>query len=245
MRIRQRLYRERRRLAFVILLAAVSGYLLYCRAPVEIAGLPLGVVTGALYAVAVGGTSLFLCLFMPTLRFALEAFAVSRLIYASLAATFPAFGSVTLNAPLLNATIVVAGGTVLSLLFFSDWFARYARRRECALSGMAQADPHITNPPRQAREALLRELNYVPGGVGPRAALYRLLHESHFDHDPRLPKPDRVGARLPTLIRIRQRNLAVSTLAAAWLDDSVGRFADHAWTQPQRPAMLSSKTLAA
>jgi hypothetical protein len=102
-----------RRILVVTLLAAVSGYLIYFRIPLELAGVPVAITAAALYAVVVGGTMFSAVIFLPSITIAMEAFAVSRLAYAAAVAAFPDFGLIALQSPLLGATIVVVGGTLL------------------------------------------------------------------------------------------------------------------------------------
>lgn len=112
----QRIYRERRRLFLVTSLAFLAGYIFYLRAPAEIWGLPVPVVTGAIYAGVVGPTALFFCLVMPSIRFMIEAIAVSRLLFSVFVFSVPDIGYRILASPFLTAAVVVMGGIAVSRL---------------------------------------------------------------------------------------------------------------------------------
>lgn len=110
------LFRERRRLTFVTLFAFLAGALFYARSDMSVAGLPVPLVTGTIYAAIIGPVAFAVCLFLPGFRFMLEAIAISRLGVASLAFTWPPLGVTILSSPLLNACIVVGFGVAVSRL---------------------------------------------------------------------------------------------------------------------------------
>lgn len=111
-----RIYRERRRLVFVTSLAFLAGFIFYLRAGHQVWGLPVPVVTGAIYAGVVGPTALFFCLVLPSIRFMIEAIAVSRLLFSVFVFTVPEIGYRVLASPFLTAFVVVTGGIVVSRL---------------------------------------------------------------------------------------------------------------------------------
>ena len=115
-RLGGRIYRERRRLFLVTALAFLAGYIFYMRAHAEIWGLPIPVVTGAIYAGIVGPTALFFCLVLPSIRFMIEAIAVSRLLFSVFVFSVPDIGYRILASPFLTAAVVVLGGIAISRL---------------------------------------------------------------------------------------------------------------------------------
>ncbi len=110
-------WRERRRLAFVGILAFLAGYFFYARSDVLIYGWPIEVVTGLLYAGVIVPVAFVVCVLFPSIRFLLEAIAVTRFLLAMLVYTYPTFGAVILDLPVLAALIVVSSGALLSRLF--------------------------------------------------------------------------------------------------------------------------------
>ncbi len=108
------IYRERRRLAFVTILAFIGGYLFYARLDIQVFGLPAAVVTGLIYAAVIAPVALLVCLFLPSLRFMIEAVAVSRLCVACIVYSFPEVGAVILASPILTAVIVVGFAVAIS-----------------------------------------------------------------------------------------------------------------------------------
>lgn len=146
----QKIYRERRRLLLVTSLAFVAGYVFYLRADVQILGLPLPLVTGAIYAGVVGPTALFFCLVLPSIRFMIEAVAISRLIFSLFVFSAPDIGYRLLASPFLTALVVVTGGILVSRLIHgriqktrpANWReklspARYFRRAPAQLHARA------------------------------------------------------------------------------------------------------------
>ncbi len=107
---------ERRRLLFVTSLAFLAGALFYLRSDLDIQGVHASVVIGAIYALVVGLAALLVCLFLPSLRFMVEAVAVSRLLFSFFVLAQPAIGYKILAMPTLNAAIVVSGGLIISRL---------------------------------------------------------------------------------------------------------------------------------
>ncbi|MGI9395027.1 MAG: hypothetical protein ACR2OY_10315 [Boseongicola sp.] len=112
--IRHAIYRERKRLAFVTILAFVAGYLFYAKSNVLLFGLPAEMVAGLIYAGVIAPVALLVCIFLPSLRFMIEAVAVSRLCIAWIVFTVPDVGNTIVASPQLNAVIVVGFGAAIS-----------------------------------------------------------------------------------------------------------------------------------
>ena len=110
------IYRERRRLLFVAAMAFMAGFLFYLRANVYIHGVHIAFITGTIYALVVGLSALLICLFLPSMRFMIEAVAVSRLLLSFFVLAVPNIGYQVLASPMLTAFVVVAGGAVISRL---------------------------------------------------------------------------------------------------------------------------------
>lgn len=110
------IYRERRRLAFVACMAFLAGFLFYSRANVYINGVHIAFITGAVYALVVGVSALIVCLFLPSMRFMIEAVAVSRLFLSFFVLAAPNLGYKVLASPTLTAFLVVLGGALISRL---------------------------------------------------------------------------------------------------------------------------------
>ncbi|MXQ07036.1 hypothetical protein GQ651_04160 [Alphaproteobacteria bacterium GH1-50] len=108
------IWQERRRLAFVGILAFLAGFFFYARSDMVVYGLPAGVVTGAVYASVIVPVSLAVCIFAPSIRFLIEAVAVSRFLISLVVFAFPDLGAVILGMPLLTAMLVVSLGAILS-----------------------------------------------------------------------------------------------------------------------------------
>lgn len=116
-RIFPTIWRERRRLAFVAVLAFLAGFYFYLRDDTVVLGLPAGVAVGLIYAAVIVPVSLFVCVFLPSIRFLIEAVAITRLLLAMLVFTYPVLGEVLLGNPVLTAMIVVSSGAILSRTF--------------------------------------------------------------------------------------------------------------------------------
>lgn len=110
----QTIYRNRKRLVFVTALAFLAGVIFYLRATATIGGVPIPLVIGAIYAGTVLVASIVVVLFLPRLRFMIEAVAVSRLILALFVFAAPGPGYAILASPALTALIVVTGGVGIS-----------------------------------------------------------------------------------------------------------------------------------
>lgn len=108
------LHRERRRLAFVVSLAFWAGVLLYWNANTAIGSVPIAWVTGAVYAVVVGVAALVICAFLPSMRYMMEAVAISRLALAFYLLAHPEVGASLLQSPFLLALVVVTGAILVS-----------------------------------------------------------------------------------------------------------------------------------
>jgi peptidoglycan/LPS O-acetylase OafA/YrhL len=114
--LKSRLYCERRRLLFVASLAFLSGFFMYLRSDVHLWGWHIAWVTGALYASIVGCCALIVCLFLPSMRFMIEAVAVSRLVLSLAILAMPGLGPLLLSDPLITALVIVSGGMLVSRL---------------------------------------------------------------------------------------------------------------------------------
>lgn len=108
------IFRERRRLLLVSALAFLAGVIFYIRTDIYIHGVHASLIIGAIYAVVVGFAALLVCLFLPSLRFMIEAVAVSRLVFSLFVLVQPDIGYKILAMPALNATLVVFGGILIS-----------------------------------------------------------------------------------------------------------------------------------
>lgn len=148
--LKRRLYRERKRLTFVTTLAFLAGVIFYLHAEFPIAGIPFPLITGTIYAVIIGATAAFFCVVMPSIRFMIEAMAISRLMFAVFVFSFPEIGYPILFSPFAAATVVVLGGFVVSRVVhgritkkkartLADHFSlsRYTRREPALLNARA------------------------------------------------------------------------------------------------------------
>lgn len=108
------IFRERRRLLFVTSLAFLAGFLFYLRADAYVHGIHVSLVIGAIYAVVVGLCALLVCIALPSLRFMIEAVAVSRLALSLFVLAQPQIGFKILASPALTAALVVFGGVIIS-----------------------------------------------------------------------------------------------------------------------------------
>lgn len=108
------IYQERKRLIFVAVMAFFAGFLFYVRTDAYIGGIHLSLVTGTVYAVIIGACALIVCIALPSMRFMIEAIAVSRLILALFVVSVPSIGYHILTNPLFTALITVTGGIAVS-----------------------------------------------------------------------------------------------------------------------------------
>ena len=122
-----RVHQERRRLFFVASLAFLAGFLFYVRSDVTIGGVHVAWVTGAIYAIVVGTCALLVCLFLPAMRFMIEAVAISRLILSLAVLARPDLGHVLVNSPFIMALLVVTGGFLISRALHGRILRRKAR----------------------------------------------------------------------------------------------------------------------
>ena len=142
------IWQERRRLAFVGILAFLAGFFFYARSDLVLYSLPAGVVTGAVYAAVIVPVSLVVCVFAPSIRFLIEAVAVSRFLLSLFVFAFPEIGAVLLGMPILTAVIVVSSGAILSR---SVLHGRIRRQRAGSLwlrmkAFFTRAPAHIEKP---------------------------------------------------------------------------------------------------
>ncbi len=103
-------------MAFVCSLAFLAGVLFYLNADLYVRGVHVAFMTGAIYAFIVGSAALLVCLFLPSLRFMIEAVAVSRLALSFFVLMVPEIGYKILADPMLTAFLVVFGGAAVSRL---------------------------------------------------------------------------------------------------------------------------------
>ncbi len=108
------IYRERKRLFFVVALAFLAGFLFYLPTNVHLHGVHISWVTGSIYALIIGVSAIAVFLYLPTMRFMVEAIAVSRLILSLFVLCAPEFGLRILADPFVTAFLVVLGGLLLS-----------------------------------------------------------------------------------------------------------------------------------
>ena len=108
------IYQERKRLAFVAAMAFLAGFLFYVRTDIFIGGIHVSLVTGTIYAVIVGICALIVCIILPSMRFMIEAVAVSRLILSLFVLVAPNIGYAILASPPITALVTVAGGIAVS-----------------------------------------------------------------------------------------------------------------------------------
>lgn len=127
-RLARRAYRERRRVLMSGLISFVAGFVIYARSHVTIFDLPAPLAAGLLYAVVVGIAALLTALFLPRLRFMVEAMAFGRLIYAALSHEFPELGALLAASPVYSATVVVPGGALCGRVL-------YGPREDSAFAG--------------------------------------------------------------------------------------------------------------
>ena len=141
------IYRERKRLTFVTALAFLAGVVLYLRSDItHVGSVPVPLLTGIIYAAIIGPTALFFCLFLPSIRFMIEAIAVSRLVFAFFVFFVPEVGYQVLASPFATATVVVVGGFFVSRMIhgrllkakttnLAAWFVRARNRTPARLRG--------------------------------------------------------------------------------------------------------------
>jgi hypothetical protein len=214
----RRIWRERRRTGLVATLAGVSGALFCSHIPATVAGIPLPLFIGVLYGIAFGLATLTVSLIAPRLRFAMEAFAVARLLYALTAAAVPGIAYAAITTPLLNATVVVLGGIAIARLACSGPMMRL-RRVATVTCRLAPGAPATLAPALPT----LPRLGYAPGH-----GLRALLHAVALDacRTTERPAEDRLA--------VTHRDMPMIALVAAWIDDTHGRLADACLTPPEK-----------
>lgn len=215
--IARRIYRERRRTGLVAGLAAISGALFYSHVSITLAGIPLSLVIGVFYGLAFGLATLAVSLAAPRLRFAMEAFALARLLYALVAAAVPAVAFNAVTMPLVNATVVVLGGIAIARLACTAPVLRLRRPATVTLP----LDPDAPATLAPALPALAR-LGYAPTR-GLRALLHAVADEAC-----RSAAPGETGR-----LAVMHRDMPWIALVAAWIDDTHGRLADACRTPAQ------------
>ncbi len=123
------IHQERRRLLFAIVLAYVSALLAHAHLEVRIDGYPIEIFIASLQAVVVGVFALLVCIFLPSMRFMIEAIAVSRLALASFMYIFPGTGILIQQNPMFSTTVVVIGAIGTSRLIHGRMFKGGAKVR--------------------------------------------------------------------------------------------------------------------
>ena len=121
------IYKERRRLLFVALMAFLAGFVFYLRADLYIYGVHVAIVTGLVYALVVGLCAILVCRFLPSMRFMIEAVAVSRLALSFFVLAVPHVGYRILADPFVTALLVVFGGFLVSRLLHGRIIREKAR----------------------------------------------------------------------------------------------------------------------
>lgn len=142
------IYQERKRLTFVASLAFVAGLLFYVRADAYIGGVHISLITGIVYALIIGACALIVCVVLPSMRFMIEAIAISRLILSVIAVVSPSAGILILANPFAAAVVTVTGGIAVSRLIHGrihretrdssrkHWFTgRLSQRRPVQIDG--------------------------------------------------------------------------------------------------------------
>lgn len=109
-------YLERKRLAFVAVMAFLAGFLFYVRTDIYLGGIHLSWITGTLYAVVISICALIVCIVLPSMRFMIEAVAVSRLMLSFFVLAVPNIGYTILANPMVTALVTVTGGVAASRL---------------------------------------------------------------------------------------------------------------------------------
>ncbi|MCV6595194.1 MAG: hypothetical protein OIF48_19775 [Silicimonas sp.] len=89
---------------------------MYLPSDLQVGSWPLAWVTGAIYAGVVGLVAVIVCLLLPSMRFMLEAVAISRLLLSLAVLAAPGLGPMVLSNPALTAGIIVLGGIAVRRL---------------------------------------------------------------------------------------------------------------------------------
>ncbi|MEX5730173.1 hypothetical protein Ga0609869_003526 [Rhodovulum iodosum] len=135
------------------LISFVAGFVIYARYQVTIFDLPAPVAAGLLYAVVVGAAALLTAIFLPRLRFMVEAMAFGRLIYAGLSHEFPEFGTLMASSPFYSATAVVAGGILCGRVLYGT-NEKHALRSHASMAWAETFTRWIDDTQGRARDAL-------------------------------------------------------------------------------------------
>jgi hypothetical protein len=259
-----RLYRNRRRLAVAVALSMLAGFLMYARHPGTAHGLPVAWTTAALYAGFVGAAGLLVCLFLPAIRFTIEVFALSRLIFAAGVCAFPGVGFAIATDPFLNATVVVSGGIVICMLGYSQLSARIWTVRPgvetihltTRIDTVSVWRALLATPPD------LAALDYSAKVPGPARCLHDLLGVAPdfgtLDADAAVRAGQAVSAdgrrrimvedlgdRRRITVTVRRDALPLQARLALWLDDAEARACDVALRQRRYTGSMSPSALMA
>ncbi|MDW4549837.1 hypothetical protein R5H32_10770 [Defluviimonas sp. D31] len=115
-RISQRFSEARRLILFATVMAFAAGVVSFLRYDVAIHGLPLPIITGALYALFVGTAATVTSVLLPALCAMIEAVAISRFGVAVVAFGAPDFGLALHQSPLFGAAAVIGGAVLVRKL---------------------------------------------------------------------------------------------------------------------------------
>jgi len=125
--ISRRIFRERRRLSILAVLAAMSGYLFYLGDPRTIQGLPLPLVASLTFAAALGAAALLSALVATATRFAFEAYAIAMLLYAILTTYYPSLALERAPMPLANMFVFLIATQIIYNAIYGEWLGRLVR----------------------------------------------------------------------------------------------------------------------
>lgn len=223
-----RAYRERRRVILASALAYLAGHIFYMRYSGELHGLPIPVFAGLFYAVFIGIAALVMCVFLPKLRFTVEAIAFSRLGFAIFVWQVPELGQKLLDSPLVNATIVVGGAWVITKIAYSPVAARvFARINHVETQTIRSMQPVGQAGSLVDRSALtetLRSLqSALPGKVKGTSTLGGLDIQQE-------------NGETRVIYRLFHQRQPLFTAAIEWLDDTAGRLEDQLFAPVQSNA---------
>ncbi len=96
--------------------ALLAGALFYRHTDAWVAGQPMWMFAALLYGLAIGLTAAVVFRFAPKLGPFVEYTALSRLVFAGATLPYPALAASMTASPVLNASLVVGGATLLQAL---------------------------------------------------------------------------------------------------------------------------------
>ncbi|MEZ5768885.1 MAG: hypothetical protein R3D80_15385 [Paracoccaceae bacterium] len=106
----------RLRILAITLASGLSGALLYSHTEGQIAGQPVWLITGGLYAAMIGLCAVVIFRFFPRFGPFLGYTSATRLMLATTCALAPEVAATVTGAPLLNATLIVGGALALQAM---------------------------------------------------------------------------------------------------------------------------------